>query len=59
MQETQEEYETPHIDIPVIQSFVVSKSAPYKDLYNPETNAERISPSQVVGTLSLLLMLTG
>lgn len=41
VQETQEEYETPHIDIPVIQSFVVSKSAPYKDLYNPETNAER------------------
>lgn len=40
-QESQEEYETPHIDIPVIQSFVVSKSAPYKDLYNPKTNAGR------------------
>ena len=31
-------YTAPRIDIPVIQSFVVSKSQPYVDLYNPETN---------------------
>lgn len=33
--------ETPHIDIPVIQSFIVSRDQPYRDLYNPETNADR------------------
>lgn len=32
------EHKAPRIDIPVIQSFVVSKSQPYVDLYNPETN---------------------
>lgn len=36
-----EKIETPHIDIPVIQSFTVSKSQPYIDLYNPETNADK------------------
>lgn len=37
----QEKIETPHIDIPVVQSFTVSKSQPYIDLYNPETNTDK------------------
>lgn len=33
-----EVYECPRIEIPVIQNFIVSKSFPYKDLFNPEAN---------------------
>ena len=36
-----DETKSPRIDIPVIQSFIVSKAYPYKDLYNPETNKGR------------------
>lgn len=34
-----EEAETNRIDIPVISDFTVSKSSPYKTLYNPASNA--------------------
>lgn len=36
--QAEEVKKAPRIDIPVIQSFTVSKNQPYVDLYNPETN---------------------